>query len=165
MLVVGQNCGVRNTLSAAQAASPKDVVLLHACAHNPTGVGPTPEQWKEISSVMKDKQLFPFFDMAYQVCTDCEAVTCKVSAQPHYPTCRTQLGKAVVVLGKSCNVIFTVQHMQSLTCKACGRYKHYSYNASPTVSSWLAVAGMLHPLASDGLWLDPIVGCGCCCCD
>lgn len=50
-----------------QAASPKDVVLLHACAHNPTGVDPTPEQWKEISSVMKDKQLFPFFDMAYQV--------------------------------------------------------------------------------------------------
>jgi aspartate aminotransferase len=52
-----------------QAASPKDVVLLHACAHNPTGVDPTPEQWKEISSVMKDKQLFPFFDMAYQVCS------------------------------------------------------------------------------------------------
>lgn len=50
-----------------QAASPKDVVLLHACAHNPTGVDPTPEQWKEISSVMKQKQLFPFFDMAYQV--------------------------------------------------------------------------------------------------
>lgn len=50
-----------------QAASPKDVVLLHACAHNPTGVDPTPEQWKEISTVMKQKQLFPFFDMAYQV--------------------------------------------------------------------------------------------------
>ena len=50
-----------------QAASPKGVVLLHACAHNPTGVDPTPEQWKEISSVMKQKQLFPFFDMAYQV--------------------------------------------------------------------------------------------------
>ena len=55
--------------SLLQAASPKDVVLLHACAHNPTGVDPTPEQWKEISSVMKDKQLFPFFDMAYQVCS------------------------------------------------------------------------------------------------
>ena len=29
---------------------------------------PTPEQWKEISKLMKEKQLFPFFDMAYQVC-------------------------------------------------------------------------------------------------
>ncbi|KAJ3155364.1 aspartate transaminase aat1 [Geranomyces michiganensis] len=42
------------------------VVLLHACAHNPTGVDPTPEQWKEISKVVKDKQHLPFFDMAYQ---------------------------------------------------------------------------------------------------
>ena len=26
------------------------VILLHACAHNPTGVDPTPEQWKEMSA-------------------------------------------------------------------------------------------------------------------
>jgi aspartate/tyrosine/aromatic aminotransferase len=25
--------------------------LLHACAHNPTGVDPTVEQWKEVSKV------------------------------------------------------------------------------------------------------------------
>ena len=42
------------------------IVLLHACAHNPTGVDPTVEQWKEISDVVKEKGLFPFFDMAYQ---------------------------------------------------------------------------------------------------
>lgn len=42
------------------------VVLLHACAHNPTGVDPKPEQWKEIHKVMTDRGLFPFFDMAYQ---------------------------------------------------------------------------------------------------
>lgn len=29
------------------------VVLLHACAHNPTGVDPTKEQWKEIAEVVK----------------------------------------------------------------------------------------------------------------
>jgi aspartate aminotransferase len=40
--------------------------LLHACAHNPTGVDPTPEQWAEISAIVAEKQLFPFFDMAYQ---------------------------------------------------------------------------------------------------
>ncbi len=36
-------------------------------AHNPTGVDPTTEQWKEISQVMLKKKLYPFFDMAYQV--------------------------------------------------------------------------------------------------
>lgn len=42
------------------------IVLLHACAHNPTGIDPTQEQWKELSEVVKSKKLFPFFDMAYQ---------------------------------------------------------------------------------------------------
>lgn len=42
------------------------VILLHACAHNPTGVDPSPEQWKEMSAVIKKRNLLPFFDMAYQ---------------------------------------------------------------------------------------------------
>mmetsp|Transcript_17840 Transcript_17840/g.37572 ORF Transcript_17840/g.37572 Transcript_17840/m.37572 type:complete len:480 (-) Transcript_17840:217-1656(-) len=41
-------------------------VLLHACAHNPTGMDPTPEQWKEISKVAMEQNLLPFFDCAYQ---------------------------------------------------------------------------------------------------
>lgn len=44
----------------------RSIVLLHACAHNPTGVDPRPEQWAEMSAVMKKRNLFPFFDMAYQ---------------------------------------------------------------------------------------------------
>ncbi|KAK7115065.1 aspartate aminotransferase, mitochondrial-like [Littorina saxatilis] len=42
------------------------VIVLHACAHNPTGVDPKPEQWNELSAVIKKRKLFPFFDMAYQ---------------------------------------------------------------------------------------------------
>ena len=41
-------------------------ILLHACAHNPTGVDPTPEQWKEMSAVIKARKLLQYFDMAYQ---------------------------------------------------------------------------------------------------
>ncbi|XP_022950910.1 aspartate aminotransferase, mitochondrial-like [Cucurbita moschata] len=40
--------------------------LLHPCAHNPTGVDPTDEQWREISNQLMVKHHFPFFDMAYQ---------------------------------------------------------------------------------------------------
>lgn len=40
--------------------------MLHACAHNPTGVDPKREQWNELSQLIKKKKLFPFFDMAYQ---------------------------------------------------------------------------------------------------
>ena len=49
-----------------QAAPDKSIVLLHACAHNPTGIDPTEEQWREISKVVQEKQHYPFFDMAYQ---------------------------------------------------------------------------------------------------
>ncbi|KAF7554192.1 hypothetical protein G7046_g6882 [Stylonectria norvegica] len=54
-------------LVADLKAAPKgSIFLFHACAHNPTGVDPSPEQWKQISTVVKDQGHFAFFDMAYQ---------------------------------------------------------------------------------------------------
>ena len=44
------------------------VVLLHACAHNPTGVDPTPDQWQGILKAVQERHLLPFFDSAYQAC-------------------------------------------------------------------------------------------------
>jgi len=41
--------------------------LLHGCAHNPTGIDPTPEQWVKIADVIQEKNHIPFFDVAYQV--------------------------------------------------------------------------------------------------
>ncbi|XP_060842917.1 aspartate aminotransferase, cytoplasmic-like isoform X1 [Rhopalosiphum padi] len=42
------------------------VIILHACGHNPTGLDLTKEQWKIIAEIMKERQLIPFFDIAYQ---------------------------------------------------------------------------------------------------
>lgn len=42
------------------------VILLHLCAHNPTGVDPSKSQWEEIYNICKQKRLIPFFDSAYQ---------------------------------------------------------------------------------------------------
>ena len=53
-------------INALQTAPGRSVFLLHACAHNPTGVDPTPEQWKTIASVMVEKKHYAFFDCAYQ---------------------------------------------------------------------------------------------------
>ncbi|KAK9947173.1 hypothetical protein M0R45_012607 [Rubus argutus] len=41
-------------------------VLLHGCAHNPTGIDPTPQQWEKIADVIQEKNHIPFFDVAYQ---------------------------------------------------------------------------------------------------
>lgn len=52
--------------SAIESAPKGSIILLHACAHNPTGVDLTQDQWKQIAKVMKQKELLPFFDCAYQ---------------------------------------------------------------------------------------------------
>lgn len=49
-----------------QAAPENSVIILHACAHNPTGCDPKREQWIKIADVMEERKLFPFFDSAYQ---------------------------------------------------------------------------------------------------
>jgi aromatic-amino-acid transaminase len=53
-------------LTALQALPAQTIVVLHACCHNPTGVDPTFEQWKQIAAVIKEKDLVPFLDIAYQ---------------------------------------------------------------------------------------------------
>lgn len=55
--------GMLEDLSAAPSGA---IVLLHACAHNPTGVDPTREQWQGIRQLIRQNDLLPFFDSAYQ---------------------------------------------------------------------------------------------------
>ena len=49
-----------------ETAPAGSILLLHSCAHNPTGCDPTEEQWKKIADVCKRRNLLPFFDSAYQ---------------------------------------------------------------------------------------------------
>ncbi len=43
-----------------------DVILLHGCCHNPTGIDPTADEWEEIASAVYDRGLLPLVDFAYQ---------------------------------------------------------------------------------------------------
>ncbi|KAI5694306.1 hypothetical protein M8J75_014655 [Diaphorina citri] len=48
-------------------APDNSVIILHACAHNPTGCDPTEDQWKQLAQLFKERpSLFVFFDSAYQ---------------------------------------------------------------------------------------------------
>ncbi|MBU2862920.1 aspartate/tyrosine/aromatic aminotransferase [Reinekea forsetii] len=55
--------GMKADLNRAEAG---DAVLLHGCCHNPTGIDPTLEQWKELATIAKDLGLIVLFDFAYQ---------------------------------------------------------------------------------------------------
>lgn len=56
--------GTFRTLS--EYAQEKDIVILHACAHNPTGADPSKQQWKMLAQLCEEKGIIPFFDLAYQ---------------------------------------------------------------------------------------------------
>ena len=53
-------------LEDIRQADEGSIILLHACAHNPTGCDPTKEQWKMIADVIEEKNHVVFFDSAYQ---------------------------------------------------------------------------------------------------
>ena len=44
----------------------KSLVLLHACCHNPTGVDLTSAQWQALVPVLRERELLPYLDLAYQ---------------------------------------------------------------------------------------------------
>ena len=53
-------------LTALREAPAGDVVLLHACCHNPSGLDPSVEEWQAITDILIERQLLPFIDSAYQ---------------------------------------------------------------------------------------------------
>jgi aspartate/tyrosine/aromatic aminotransferase len=53
-------------LAALKNIPAGDVVLLHGCCHNPTGVDPDPGQWQTIAQTLQEQRLLPLLDFAYQ---------------------------------------------------------------------------------------------------
>jgi aspartate/tyrosine/aromatic aminotransferase len=53
-------------LNALRAAPEGDVVVVHGCCHNPTGVDLLPQQWQALGEVLAERKLLPLVDFAYQ---------------------------------------------------------------------------------------------------
>lgn len=62
----GQGLDFAAMMESLEKVPPGDVILLHACCHNPSGIDPTPEQWKAIAELVERKKLLPLVDFAYQ---------------------------------------------------------------------------------------------------
>jgi len=52
--------------NALRAIPEGDVLLLHGCCHNPTGIDLSPEHWQEIARIVAERKLLPLVDFAYQ---------------------------------------------------------------------------------------------------
>jgi len=53
-------------LSTLNTLAEHSIVLLHPCCHNPTGADLNPAQWDQVIAVLKERNLIPFLDIAYQ---------------------------------------------------------------------------------------------------
>ena len=57
---------VDRMMSRLSAFGQNDIVVFHACCHNPSGAELSPDDWNEIARLASQNGFFPFFDMAYQ---------------------------------------------------------------------------------------------------
>ncbi|MBX4937453.1 amino acid aminotransferase [Rhizobium binae] len=64
--LASQQVKIESVVEALSFANPGDVVLLHGCCHNPTGIDFTTEEWRRIAELLVAHKLVPFIDLAYQ---------------------------------------------------------------------------------------------------
>ena len=62
----GNRLAFDQMLAALSKVPAGDVVVLHGSCHNPTGIDPTPEQWRQIADLLEARNLLPLVDFAYQ---------------------------------------------------------------------------------------------------
>jgi len=114
-------------------AKEKSVVILHACAHNPTGVDPSQGQWAQIAEVCRQRKLFVFFDCAYQGfasgCLDTDAwavryfvdlgfeLFCSQSFSKNFGLYNERAGNLTVVVNDS-DVVSNFQAQMTLIVRA-----------------------------------------------
>lgn len=132
-----RNVDIEAMLKDLDDAPENSVIILHACAHNPTGCDPTPEQWSRIANVIEKKKLYPLFDSAYQgfasgnLDKDAYAVRmfaergiefmCAQSFAKNFGLYNERVGNLVVVMS---DVQVTAQVKSQLTLTVRGMYSN-----------------------------------------
>ena len=109
-----------------------DVVLLHACCHNPTGIDPSVEQWSQIGDVLHRRGVLPLVDFAYQGLADgleedasglralCEKVDQMLicsSFSKNFGLYRERTG-ALTIIGATANQVSNVMSQMKLVIRA-----------------------------------------------
>jgi aspartate/tyrosine/aromatic aminotransferase len=62
----GKSLDFEAMLASLERVASGDIVLLHACCHNPTGIDPTLDQWRKIADLLERRGALPLVDFAYQ---------------------------------------------------------------------------------------------------
>ncbi len=99
-------------LAAFKTLPPHSIVLLHACCHNPTGVDLSAAQWAELIPVIRERQLMPYVDIAYQgfgdgIEEDAHAIRALADAGITF-FCASSFSKSFSLYGERCGALSVV---------------------------------------------------------
>ncbi len=136
----------------------RSVVLLHACCHNPTGVDLTRAQWDQLIPVLRERELLPYLDLAYQgfgdgIVEDAYAVRALASAGLSFFIANS-FSKSMSVYGERCGALSVVCPDAAQAINVLGQLKftvrrNYS---SPPIHGGQIVATVLTDSAVRAIW-------------
>lgn len=122
---------LQGMLASIDRMQPGDVILLHGCCHNPSGIDPTTEEWEAIAQAVKAKKLLPLVDFAYQgfgngidhdavglrtICEHLDEVLIASSYSKNFGLYSERIGALSVVAGDDATAEAALSHL-----KACIR--------------------------------------------
>jgi len=99
-------------LACLRGLPARSIVLLHACCHNPTGVDLSAAQWDALIPVLRERELLPYLDLAYQgfgdgIAEDAYAVRALAAAGITYFVANS-FSKSMSVYGERCGALSAV---------------------------------------------------------
>lgn len=140
---------MRTTLESLPAQS---IVLLHACCHNPTGVDLDVAQWAELIPIIRDRQLIPYLDLAYQgfgngVRDDALVVRAMAEAGITF-FCANSFSKSFSLYGERCGALSVVCQDASEAGRVLGQLKaavRKNYSSPPSHGAKIVSSVLLDP--------------------
>jgi len=151
-------------MAALREKGPDDVVLFHACCHNPCGVSPSPEQWVAITDLAAERGFLPMVDIAYmgfergieedtlsvRLFTEkCPEVLVASSCSKNFAVYRERVGAVSVVCENSQKAADVVTVINSLTRK--------NYSMPPTHGTGI-IDIILHSDKLTEQWREEVAG-------
>ena len=145
-------------LADIQAMKAGDVIVLHACCHNPTGVDLTAPQWREVIAAVGQQQLIPFLDMAYQgfaegIAEDAIALNLLASSGQSFFV-SSSFSKSFSLYGERIGALSVVTQDKDETARVVSQVKRVirtNYSSPPTHGA-AVVAAVLSTPALREIW-------------
>ena len=136
----------------------RSIVLLHACCHNPTGVDLTAAQWDALIPVLRERELLPYLDLAYQgfgdgIAEDAYAVRAMADAGITYFIANS-FSKSMSVYGERCGALSAVCADKAEADLVMGqlRFTVRRIYSSPPMHSAQIVARVLGDATLRAMW-------------